>query len=102
MAGNFLLREKYWIFAVALVPLIAFTLWWGWYEHNAFNPPSQYVSLSSVCEVQKGADIEEFSQLRAGHPVTRSQRLVAGKRHLTTRLTPILQQSKQETVRGER
>lgn len=43
---------------------------------RAFQPLSKYVSLSSVCEVERGVDIAEVMRLREGQSVTWSQRSV--------------------------
>ena len=39
-------------------------------------PLSKFVSLSSVCEVERGEETADVVRLRAGHPVTWSQRSV--------------------------
>lgn len=43
---------------------------------RAFQPLSSYVNLSSTFEVQRGEDTDDVVRLRAGHPVTLSQRFV--------------------------
>jgi hypothetical protein len=75
MAGILALNKAY-ILAGLLGPLILFTVWWGWNTDRTFRPLSSYVSLCSASEVQRGEDSEEFVKLKAGHPVTRSQRRV--------------------------
>ena len=73
MSGIFILRKSY-VLSTLLVPLLAVVLMWAWYTDKKFKPLSKYVSLSSVFEVQRGEDTAEVVRLRAGHPVTWSQR----------------------------
>ena len=73
MIGNFLLAKAF-VLSALVAPLILGTLAWAWYIDKAFRPLSKYVSLSSVFEVQRGVETEEVLRLRAGHPVTWSQR----------------------------
>ncbi|KAI0029909.1 hypothetical protein K488DRAFT_55341 [Vararia minispora EC-137] len=72
MIGNFILTRSF-ILSSLVAPLIIGTVAWAWYIDQAFRPLSKYVSLSSVCEVQRGVETEEVMRLRAGHPVTWSQ-----------------------------
>ncbi|PVF96948.1 DUF221-domain-containing protein [Serendipita vermifera] len=65
MTGIFTL-EKYFILSVIMVPLIAFTIWWGWVTYHHFEGLSSFVSLSTVCEVERGQDSEDVARLRAG------------------------------------
>lgn len=73
MIGIFTLRKSY-ILSSLLVPLLAGTVVWSWYVDKALRPLSKYVGLSSVFEVQRGEETADVSRLRAGHPVTWSQR----------------------------
>ena len=73
MIGIFTLRKSY-ILSSLLVPLLAGTVAWSWYINKSLAPLSKYVSLSSVFEVQRGEETAEVVRLRAGHPVTWSQR----------------------------
>lgn len=75
MTGIFTLNKSY-ILSSLMTPLIAFTMYWGWTMDRTFQPLSSFVSLSSVYEVQRGEDSEDVARLRAGHPVTSSQRYV--------------------------
>lgn len=75
MSGIFILRKSY-ILSTLLVPLLGGVLLWAWYTDKKFRPLSKYVSLSSVFEVQRGEDTADVVRLRAGHPVTWSQRSV--------------------------
>ena len=75
MIGIFTLRESF-ILSSLLVPLLFGTIIWTWYVERAFQPLSKYLSLSSVCEVERGADITEVMRLREGQSVTWSQRFV--------------------------
>lgn len=73
MIGIFILKKSF-IIASLLAPLLAGTLLWSWNTYRLYGPLSKYVGLSSVCEVQRGEESEEIARLRAGHPVTWSQR----------------------------
>ncbi|KAJ7715712.1 hypothetical protein DFH07DRAFT_361132 [Mycena maculata] len=79
MTGFFLLQNTYassklsYAITVMLGPLILGTLLWSWYVHKAFRPLSDFVSLSSVCEVERGEETADVAKLRLGHPVTWSQ-----------------------------
>lgn len=73
MTGIFTLNKSY-ILSSLMTPLIAFTLYWGWTMEQDFRPLSEYVSLSSSFEVQRGEGSDDVLRLRAGHPVTLSQR----------------------------
>jgi calcium permeable stress-gated cation channel len=75
MTGIFTLR-KVWIISLLLLPLLAGTVLWSWYITKQFEPLSKFVSLSSVSEVQRGEDSADLLRLKAGHPVTWSQRCV--------------------------
>jgi len=56
------------------MPLLVGTVVWSWYINKSLAPLSKYVSLSSVFEVQRGEETADVVRLRAGHPVTWSQR----------------------------
>lgn len=73
MTGIFTLR-KAWIISSLLLPLLAGTLLWSWYISREFEPLSRFVGLSAICEVQRGEETADVMRLRAGHPVTWSQR----------------------------
>ena len=76
MTGIFTL-EQYFTLSVIMTPLILFTVWWGWTTYLHFEGISQYVSLSSVFEVQRGEDSDDVARLRAGSGVVSwSQRCV--------------------------
>lgn len=75
MIGIFTLRKSY-ILSFLLVPLLAGTIAWSWYVDKSLKPLSKYVALSSVFEVQRGEETADVLRLRAGHPVTWSQRSV--------------------------
>jgi calcium permeable stress-gated cation channel len=76
MTGIFTL-EGYFTLSVIMTPLILFTMWWGWSTYDHFRGLSEYVSLSSVSEVQRGEDSDEVARLRAGAGVVSwSQRSV--------------------------
>jgi calcium permeable stress-gated cation channel len=73
MIGIFILNKAY-IMSTLLAPLLVGTIFWSWHTANTLGPLSKYVSLSSVDEVQRGEDTADVLRLRAGHPVTWSQR----------------------------
>lgn len=73
MTGIFLLRQGF-ILASLMVPLLIGTFAWSFYTAKAFEALSKNVNLSSVFEVQRGEDTEDVVQMRAGHPVSWSQR----------------------------
>lgn len=73
MAGIFTLRQSF-ILASLTAPLVMFTVYWTWWMDANFASLSNFVALSSVCEVQRGEDTSETARLRNGHPVSRSQR----------------------------
>jgi calcium permeable stress-gated cation channel len=73
MTGIFILRQAY-IISTLVTPLLVVTVFWSWYIDKMFTPLSKYVSLSAVAEVQRGEETTDVVRLRAGHPVTLSQR----------------------------
>ena len=73
MMGFFILKKSY-ILSTLLAPLLIGTLLWSWHIHKTFEPLSKFVSLSSVFEVERGEETPDVVRLRAGHPVTWSQR----------------------------
>ncbi|KAI5886540.1 DUF221-domain-containing protein [Schizophyllum commune H4-8] len=72
MVGFFLLKKAY-IISTIMVPLLGFTVVWTWWVDRTLAPLSKFVSLSSVCEVERGEETADVVRLRAGHPVTWSQ-----------------------------
>ncbi|KAL1688233.1 hypothetical protein GGG16DRAFT_127382 [Schizophyllum commune] len=75
MVGFFLLKKAY-IISTIMIPLLGFTVIWTWWVDRTLAPLSKFVSLSSVCEVERGEETADVVRLRAGHPVTWSQRSV--------------------------
>ena len=75
MSGMFIVKKSF-VLATLLAPLLAGTLMWWYYTDKQFRPLSKYVSLSSVHEVERGEESADVVRLRAGHPVTWSQRCV--------------------------
>jgi len=73
MSGNFVLRRSF-VLSSLVAPLLIFTVSWSIYISRAFRGLSGYINLSAVFEVQRGEETEDVSRLRAGHPVTWSQR----------------------------
>ncbi|KAL1677598.1 hypothetical protein EV122DRAFT_213970 [Schizophyllum commune] len=72
MVGFFLLKKAY-IISTIMIPLLGFTVIWTWWVDRTLAPLSKFVSLSSVCEVERGEETADVVRLRAGHPVTWSQ-----------------------------
>ncbi|KAL1741606.1 hypothetical protein HDZ31DRAFT_45065 [Schizophyllum fasciatum] len=72
MVGFFLLKKAF-IISTIMIPLIVFTVIWTWWVDRTLAPLSKFVSLSSVCEVERGEETADVVRLRAGHPVTWSQ-----------------------------
>ncbi|KAF7377767.1 hypothetical protein MSAN_00200000 [Mycena sanguinolenta] len=87
MTGFFLLQNTYaasklsYAITVMLVPLILGTVVWSWYVEKALKPVSEFVSLSSVFEVERGEETADVTRLRAGHPVTWSQSNLSRRRY---------------------
>ncbi|KAI6038575.1 hypothetical protein EDC04DRAFT_2694215 [Pisolithus marmoratus] len=79
MIGILTLRQSY-IMSSLLVPLLAGTVAWSWYIHSAMRPLSHAVSLSSVCEVERGEETA-VTRLREEHPVSRSQSNLSRRRY---------------------
>ncbi len=77
MSGMFIVKKSF-ILATLLAPLLAGTLLWWYYTDKQFRPLSKFVSLVSVYEVERGEESADVTRLRAGHPVTWSQRYVGG------------------------
>lgn len=75
MSGNFVLKGSF-VLSSLVAPLLIFTVFWSIYVSRAFRGLSGYVNLSAVFEVQRGEETEDVSRLRAGHPVTWSQRSI--------------------------
>ena len=75
MSGNFVLKG-YFVLSLLVAPLAVFTVFWSVYTSRSFRGLSRCVNLSAVFEVQRGEETEDVSRLRAGHPVTWSQRSV--------------------------
>ena len=42
------------VYYVAMLPLLAYTLYWAIGMMQDFGPLSRYTALSSICEVQRG------------------------------------------------
>ncbi|KAJ7083663.1 hypothetical protein B0H15DRAFT_850317 [Mycena belliarum] len=87
MTGFFLLQNTYassklsYVITTMLAPLLVGTVLWSWYIEKALKPLSDFVSLSSVNEVERGEDTAEVLRLRAGHPVTWSQSNLSRRRY---------------------
>ncbi|WWD22163.1 hypothetical protein CI109_106652 [Kwoniella shandongensis] len=72
MTGLFSLRQFFWASA-AMAPLIAYTLWWSWVMYRDFGPLSEYLALSSICEVQRGEGVDGVLGVEDEGNVSRSQ-----------------------------
>jgi hypothetical protein len=103
MIGFFILSQSY-ILSTLVVPLLIGTLYYAWNTHRSFRGLSKFVSLSSVCEVERGQEATDVVNIRRGHPVTWSQRCVLevifGK--LNHIIAVYYQQSYAPTLRTER
>jgi hypothetical protein len=55
LTGLFSLRKSFWLVGF-MVPLIAYTIWWGWTMSRDFDPLSKYLALSNICDVQRGEE----------------------------------------------
>ncbi|KAJ1305006.1 hypothetical protein OPQ81_000049 [Rhizoctonia solani] len=71
MTGIFILKQSF-VLASLMAPLIIGTMWWAWWINKEYVPLSTYVSLSAVCEVQRGTE-EEINRMRRGEAVSASQ-----------------------------
>ncbi|KAG9089987.1 hypothetical protein FS749_000909 [Ceratobasidium sp. UAMH 11750] len=71
MAGIFTLKQSF-VLASLMAPLLVGTLWWAWWMNKECAALSTYVSLSAVCEVQRGTE-EEVARMRRGEAVSASQ-----------------------------
>lgn len=72
MTGLFSLRTYFWASGI-MVPLIIYTLWRSWMMWRDFGPLSEYLAISSVCEVQRGEGVHGILGV-GGDAVSRSQR----------------------------
>ncbi|KAJ6551627.1 hypothetical protein B0H19DRAFT_1158348 [Mycena capillaripes] len=87
MTGFFLLQNTYassklsYFITIMLAPLLVGTVLWSWYVEKALKPLSEFVSLSSVFEVERGEETADVTRLRAGHPVTWSQSNLSRRRY---------------------
>lgn len=70
MTGLFSLRTYFWASAI-MVPLIVYTLWKSWMMWQDFGPLSEYLAISSICEVQRGEGVHGILGVDS---VSRSQR----------------------------
>ncbi|KAJ7595897.1 hypothetical protein C8J56DRAFT_852889 [Mycena floridula] len=80
MTGFFLLSESFKLASLLIILLIA-TLFWTWYVDKSFKPLSEFVSLSSVFEVERGEEAADVVRIRTGHPVTWSQSNLSRRRY---------------------
>ncbi|KAG9086353.1 hypothetical protein FRC07_013119, partial [Ceratobasidium sp. 392] len=71
MTGIFTLKQSF-VLASLMAPLLLGTLWWAWWMNKECAAQSTYVSLSAVCEVQRGTE-EEVARMRRGEAVSASQ-----------------------------
>lgn len=72
MTGLFTLRKPYWA-SLVMLPLILYTIWWSWVTLRDFGPLSEYLALSSICEVERGEEAEQVTGVLDEDHVTRSQ-----------------------------
>ncbi|WWC67830.1 uncharacterized protein I206_101747 [Kwoniella pini CBS 10737] len=72
MTGLFSLRQFFWA-SGAMIPLILYTLWWSWVMYRDFGPLSQFLALSSICEVKRGEQPTGVAGVGDEDSVSRSQ-----------------------------
>ena len=72
MTGLFSLQKRYWLF-FAMLPLVLYTLWWSWTTDAEFKGLSEYVALSSICEVARGEGADQVVGVGSEETVPRSQ-----------------------------
>ncbi|KAK8846853.1 hypothetical protein IAR55_005941 [Kwoniella newhampshirensis] len=72
MTGLFSLRQFFWA-SGAMAPLIMYTLWWSWVMYRDFGPLSEFLALSSICEVQRGEGVDGVLGVEDEGNVSRSQ-----------------------------
>ncbi|WOO82803.1 Calcium permeable stress-gated cation channel 1 [Vanrija pseudolonga] len=53
MTGLLSLEQNF-VLTGLMLPLISFTLWWGYTMSRDFTPLSKHIALSSICEVERG------------------------------------------------
>lgn len=70
--GLFTVRKVF-LLVILMVPLVAGTAYAIWHIGKMYEPLSRYVNLSQACEVTSGEGSTDVTQLRKGHPVTKSQ-----------------------------
>jgi hypothetical protein len=79
MTGIFSLqqqRERHLWLPLAMVPLITYTLWWAWTMFQDFGPLSNYLALSSVCDVQRGEEADTVAGMAAEGVASKNQTYV--------------------------
>lgn len=77
MTGLFSLRTYFWASAI-MVPLIVYTLWKSWMMWQDFGPLSEYLAISSICEVQRGEGVHGILGVDS---VSRSQSMINHRRY---------------------
>jgi hypothetical protein len=86
MTGIFSLqqqRERHLWLPLAMVPLLTYTLWWAWTMFHNFGPLSNYVALSSVCDVQRGEEADTVAGMAAEGIASKNQTYVPCVEHQT-------------------
>ncbi|OWZ67604.1 hypothetical protein AYX14_04653 [Cryptococcus neoformans] len=80
MTGLFSLRTYFWASAI-MIPLILYTLWKSWMMWRDFGPLSEYLAISSICEVQRGEGVHGILGVDSGGAVSRSQSMINHRRY---------------------
>ena len=80
MTGIFSLRQPFWP-SVAMLPLLAYTVWWAFVTNRDFGPLSEYLAISSICEVDRGGEAEDVVGVRDENQVTRSESSLSHRRY---------------------
>nr|ODN96882.1 membrane protein [Cryptococcus depauperatus CBS 7855] len=80
MTGLFSLRLYYYA-SIAMLPLISYTLWKSWVMWRDFGPLSKHLAASSVCEVQRGEDVDGVLGVLGEGSISRSQSMINHRRY---------------------
>lgn len=71
VTGLFSLRKLFHL-TIFMLPLLGYTMWWGYTMMNDFTPLGEHTALSSICDVQRGEEMEGVLGV-ADDPASRSQ-----------------------------
>lgn len=71
VTGLFSLRKLFHL-TFFMIPLLSYTTWWGYTMMNDFTPLGEHTALSSICDVQRGEEMEGVLGV-TDDPASRSQ-----------------------------